>query len=215
MDFNEIIKETITGVIQKATAPLARFEQHLANNKWPLSYSKSKVIKTCELLIKEEVYSNSHDQLLDVLLSQTRTAPKTTAAQRIMLRKIIFLTETSELVQCNHKNIGIAVFMHGGGFSPAYALPEVICLDCGLNVTIYSPKNYREFSKEFGLQGGKKAFKILGEWAMECMKKRGVAWIDDVPSDPIGQYNEAKYKWDKKIPFRISNKSNFEKHTGV
>jgi hypothetical protein len=215
MDFYKIVEEMITGVVQKATDPLTKFKQYLADNKWPLSYPKSKVIKTCDLLIKEEVYENSHNQLLDLLLFQTRTAPKTTAAQKIMLRKIIFLTENSEHVQCDHKHLGIAVFMHGGGFSPAYALPEVICLDCGLNVTIYSPKNYRKFSKEYGLQGGQKAFKILAEWAMDCMKSRGVFWVDGVPNDPIGQYNEAKYKWDKEIPFRISDKRAFEKHTGV
>lgn len=215
MNFDEMIKETITGVIQKGTDPLAKFEQYLADNKWPLSYPKSKVIKTCYLLIKEEVHGDSHEQLLDTLLSQTRTAPKTTAAQKTMLRKIISLTDSSEQVQCDHKNIGIAAFLHGGGFCPVYAQPEVICLDCGLNVTIYSPKNYKKFSKEYGLQGGKKAFKDLAEWAMGCMKGRGLFWVDDVPNDPIGQYNKAKYKWNKKIPFRISDKSAFEKHTGV
>lgn len=215
MNFDEIIKAAITGVIQKATDPLAEFEQYLADNKWPLSYPKSKVTKTCGLLIKEEAYSDPDDRLLDLLLCQTRTAPKTTAAQKTMLQKIISLTKNSEQIQCDHKNIGIAVFTHGGGFCPPHALPEVICLDCGLNVTIYSPVDYREFSKEFGLQGGKKAFKMLGDWAMECMEKGGVFWVDEVPNDPIGQYNKAKYKWNKKIPFRISDKRAFEKQTGM
>ena len=215
MDFANLIEQTITEVIEKTPWALESFEEHLANNKWPLSYPKSKVIKTCELLIKEEVYEDIHSQTLDLLLFQTRTAPKTTAAQKKMLRKIISLTENSEQIQCDHKNLGIAVFTSGGGFTPPFASPEVICLDCGLNVTIYSPRNYREFSKEFGLQGGKKAFRMLGEWAMECMKKGGVEWVDDVPNDPIGQYNKAKYKWNKKIPFRISDKKAFEEHTGV
>ena len=215
MNFSKIVEQAITEVLEKVPWALENFEKYLSNNKWPLNYPKSKVIKTCDLIIKGEVHNDPGDCLLDLLLFRERSAPKTTKKQKDLLRKIISITESAEKVQCDHTNLGIAAFLHGGGFGPVYALPEVICLDCGLNVTIYDPKDYRKFSKEFGLQGGKKAFKTLTTWATECMKDRGLVFVDEVPNDPINEYKKAKYKWDKDIPFKISNKTALEKHSGV
>ena len=170
--------------------------------------------KTCQCLIKEKMPSDPHRDLLDLLTYSTTSLKSTTKDQKKLLKQLIALVTATPLTECDHNNLGIAAFLHGGGFLPIYASPEIICLDCGLNVTVYNPKDYKRFSKEFGLGGGKAIFKDLQEWAIAGMKSKKLTWVDDVQNDPIGEYNKCKHKWTKNIPIKILNKKVFESKSG-
>lgn len=221
MLFINIVKTTINEVMgswEDATS-FEEFKSYLDEHGWPIRYPLPAFRKTINLIIKEKLPSDPEGELLDTLLGQTKKAVKLTKKQRGELKLMLDIAGAAKKQECSHENIGIAPFLHGGGFSPVFAKPEVICLDCGLNISFYSPRDLKVFKKEFGVSATKKGLSDLFNWAQTCMKnsradERRVRFAEEIAKDPIAAYNAAEYKWEKKIPFKITDAKKFESKSG-
>lgn len=213
--FEKLLADTVDKVLKGdgEMSAIEEFQAFLDSNGWPMGYAKSTFHDAMANIIEEELPDDPEGALLDMVLGQTRSAIKLKESQRVVLKKMVELVNSSERRKCEHghKHLGIAPFMHGGGFCPPYTMPEVICTACGLNVTLYYPKSIAEFKKDFGLDVTKAQLKELMEWANSC---RGIVSSSDILRDPIGAYNRSKHRWEKKIPFRIVNRKKFESKSG-
>lgn len=212
--FEKLLEDTMNKVLKGdgEMAAIEEFQAFLEDNGWPMGYAKSSFHNAMTNIIEEELPDDPEGVLLDMVLGQTRSAIKLKESQKVVLRKMVELANSSERHKCEHgKHLGIAPFMHGGGFSPPYTKPEVICTACGLNVTLYYPGSITRFKKDFGLDVTKDQLKELMDWANSC---RRVASANGILRDPIGAYNRSKNHWEKEIPFKIVNRKKFESKSG-
>lgn len=211
--FEQLLKDTLEQILKSdgEVKVLNRFRTFLRDNGWPMGYAKSSFRSSVTLLINEELPDDPEGALLDMLIGQTRSPIKLKEGQKTVLKEMLKLGNAAERRKCEHKHLGIAPFVQGGGFFPCYAGPEVICLACGLNVTLYVPKSITKFKKDFGLDVTKEALKEIWDWANSC---KGIVSASDILRDPIGAYNRSKHHWEKEIPFKITNRKKFESKSG-
>ncbi len=213
--FEQLLKDTVDKVLKGDGEMVAIKEFHafLVDNGWPMGYAKSTFRDAMSKIIGEELPDDPEGALLDMLLGQKRSPIKLKKGQRVVLKKMVEFANLARRHKCKHspEHLGIAPFIHGGGFSMPYAQPEVICTTCGLNVTLYYPKSIAQFKKDFGLDVTKAQLKELWDWANSC---KGIVSASDILRDPIGAYNRSKHRWEKKIPFKIVNRKKFESKSG-
>jgi hypothetical protein len=210
--FEQLLKDTISAVLADDPDASVDFEKFLADKGWPMGYDKSSFRGSINLLINESLPDDPEGTLLDLMLGRTRVPIEVTAPQKAAFEKIIKVTDASPQKTCPHENMGIAPFMHGGGFSPVMqAVPEVICRDCGLNVTLYLPKDMMDFEKRLGIATTKKKIEELHTWANSCERTDSA---NNILRDPISAFNRSKYKWEGKLPFSIINKKKFDAMSG-
>jgi len=211
--FEKLLGDTVSKVLagNGEMAAIEEFQAFLADNGWPMGYAKSVFRDAMDKIIQEELPDNPEGAIMDMMLGQKRTPIKLGGGQRAALRKMVGLVNAAERHKCEHECLGIAPFMHGGGFRPTYTTPEAICTACGLNVTLYYPESIAQFKKDFGLDVTKAQLKELMDWANSC---RNVVSASDILRDPIGAYNRSKHHWEKEIPFKIANRKKFESKSG-
>jgi hypothetical protein len=208
--FEQMLKNMLTGVLANDKNPTKKFEDFLNERGWPQSYSKESLRKSINLLISEELPDDPSGELIDLILGQTRTTKKTTAKQRKIFKNILTLTDSTTTRGCDH-TLGIAPFIYGGGFTPIQSMPEVICTKCGLNVTLFKPRDVKKFEEKYGIKVVAEIFEEVVTWASTC---KGVELSDDILGDPIGMYIKSKNKWGGEFPFKIVNKVKFESMSG-
>lgn len=191
------------------------FKEGLNGVKWPIGLGKQHMHNVLQRILDGTV--EPEKMMIDFAFGQMRKMPKLQEWQRKVIIDIQKHIEAMQLVVCEHKRIGIAAFLHGGGlFTPTYALPEYICLDCGLNVTLSS------YGLKSNLKGvikiSKKEMQAMEKWANECLRKpeegKYLHSSGDIPYDPPKAYADSYYKWNGPIP-EILKKEEFEKLSGV
>jgi len=210
----ELIKEVFADVINKRKQKTAvkRFKEYVDRNGWPISVSKDDMLKMLNTAINEELPDRGMGDMIDIMAGVQRVAIQLTSYQQARLRELADIVRNAEITKCDHINFGISVFIHGGGFSPTFNLPELICLDCGLNVTFTNKKP--EFYKEsVGIVVSWDFLNDIFEWAKDCKRVRS---SDNIPQDPIGEYNKSESfnKWVGAIPIDIIDRALFESCSG-
>jgi hypothetical protein len=202
----QLLKNAVDSVInnRKRNGALASY---LKKNGWDISINKEKTIKDLKNILNGKLEKDPHQQLVDLLLFQKRSAIQLSEKQKDSLRKILSLIENSENKKCQHKELVIGYFLHGGGFCPIYPQPELICLDCGLNITLYNSKNK-------GIQISDKDMDALEKFGFQLMKDRKkMHFAEVITRDPIKAYNETQ-KWEGPLPLKIVDVKKLEENSG-
>jgi len=212
---DKTIKAAVRGKdYTKAVEAVKKLKLFAETNKWPRANNKNVVHDTIKMLVKNKIPKDAHQETLDTLLFQTRTLPKVNANRMALLKEIDKIIRQAEYDTCDHK-IEIGVFMHGGGFCMPVGLPELICVKCGLNVTIGTAKPVNVM-KNLGLKVSKKDLDQLQKWAKDCFMDRNIkVWSSsDITSDPIKALGNTA-KWPHKCPFEIVDVDKLEKASGT
>jgi hypothetical protein len=214
MSFDDVIKRTMADIVKKRSQVRAvqAFKDFLTINGWPMGYAKETATKALRLLIQEELPDDPVGPLLDMMAGVTRTPAKLNEFQKGNLREMIKIINTSEPHKCKHEKLGIAAFIHGGGFSPMYNAPELICRNCGLNVTLFKHTTVQRYRSDFGIRISKKNLEGLNTWANDGQKR--VHSSSDLTKDPIGCYNRST-KWKGPIPLKIEKPLKLESKSGL
>jgi len=110
-------------------------------------------------------------------------------------------------------NLGIAAFMHGGGFTMPTHTAELICKDCGLNITLCPGIPTKTYKDDFGIIITPATLKKLDKWA-ESIDRTKVRSSSDILKDPVKIYNES-IQWDKAIPLKIVDIKKLNSKTGL
>ncbi len=201
----KLVRDAVDAVInnKKRSSTLAAY---LKKNGWDISINKKRTIEELKNMINEQVKRDPHDALVDLLLFQTVEAIKLSPKQKDSLKKILTLIENAKTKKCSHKRLVIGYFLHGGGFCPVYPQPELICLDCKLNVTISG--------KDVGVEISKKNYDKLEQFGFQLMKDRKkMHFADVITRDPIKAYEESQ-KWEGPLPLKIIDFEKLELSSG-
>ena len=188
-------------------------KQHLEKHNWPVRVSKESVLKAVRDLADGQIEVAPETALMDMVLLQTRKMPNITKTKKEAILKIAKIIEDAEVDGCDH-DLGIAAFMHGGGFSPTFAMPELICKKCGLNVTLAGGLKQSEYGIQFDNEN---SLGILNEWAMRKFKNQDdlnrVPSAREITENPRLAYKNA-VQWDKPIPLKITNDQLLQSKSG-
>ena len=206
------LKLVVKGTADEGNNALKEFEEYFANNPWPMTMNKDSALEALQFLLDEKLPDpEPSDVIMSLITFETKKAPKLSKRKKVLVENLRILIENSKTIECNHEKLGVAPFIHGGGLSPTFAAPELICLDCGLNVTLFSGIK----PDKYGLKIPKKDLKSLNDWADSCFNDRSkqIHFSDDITKDPFGCY-EKSVKWDGPIPVKIVNQKVLESNTG-
>lgn len=210
----KLLKETITNILNNTENPILRFQTFLDEDGWPISFNKDTFIKTLKNMIDEKLDTNPLDLLIDMVTYTERKAKKLNSKQKKLLQETIQTIKDSKIKSCKHKKFGVALFLHGGGFTPAIALPELICTSCGLNLTITS--NISKKSHGIIINNKKKII----NWAVDLFRsnknpRERIPWVEDILENPIEKYNESYYKFPNNIKLQITDYQKLQSKSGT
>lgn len=187
----------------------------LKENGWPPSLNKDMFIENLQNISDEKIKPGPGQVLLDLLTSTERSAIKINSEQKNSLRKIIKAIRNAHITDCKHKNLGVTIFMHGGGFTPLMPLPELICTSCGLNVTItpnLKPKNC-------GLKINPAHISELMNWTNKCFMNRKdgqkLLFVEEMLKNPVKVYKEAPFKFSGKLKIQIADYNKLRSVSGT
>ena len=216
---NKGLKLIVNESPEQGKRALQEFEEYFATNPWPINFNKQDCLDSLQLLMDEKLPEDDPGEaLISLLLMESKTPMKLSKVQKDMVKQLKTIFESAKTVECDHEKLGLAPFVHGGGFSPMFAAPELICLVCGLNVTLFSGIK----PNKYGLKILKKDLKSINDWAAKCLntatrdKNDATTWVhlsDDITKDPLGHY-EKSMKWDGPIPVKIINQKTLESKSG-
>ncbi len=195
-----------------------KFQEYFNDNPWPPTMSKTKTLKGLQMLMDEELPTRDPGQVMaDMLVMQTRIPLKISKARKSLLKKLKKLIEDSKDNDCTHEDLGVAVFMHGGGFCPVVGVPELICKTCGLNISLFPEM----VPKEYGIKVSKPNLKKLNTWAMERLNHQNhedrsthVLSANDITKNPLMAYKNT-VQWEKEVPVEILNSEKATSKTGA
>lgn len=215
--------------IENVKQMVDEFEKYFKQDYWPIGRSKDDYLDALQAIHDSELPPdalNPFQMMTDVMEGTTRKLKKLSEEVKQEIKRLQQIVKDAKTIDCEHKKLVIAPFLHGGGLTPILAHAELICMDCGLNVTLHAlregvknpDKVYRE---KFGLtivdkDGVKKLFKWVGngeEWGGRHDLKN-VDWSDNLPSEPQAMYEKSENKWTAPIPFKIINKEILESLSG-
>jgi len=187
------------------------FQKYIDKNGWPIGYNKSTTNTALRLLINEELPGDNIQAVFDIMAGITRRAVKLTKSQKHHIKLIIDIVNKSKSHKCKHKDLGMAPFLHGGGFFPIIVVPELICKTCGLNVTLSQYIETTNYRKNFGIVISKHFLEAINYWATTC---KDVQSSRDILRDPIGAYDRSQ-KWIGPIHIKIENSTKLESKSGI
>jgi len=215
MNFNKIIKKTLKNIVKKRNQIQAviDFQDFIDKNGWPIAVAKDSTYKAIDHLIESKL-PDMPENLVDLVIhGQVRTLPTLTKYQIEMLRKVKKIISKAKIMRCKHK-IKIGVFLYGGGFSPSFtACPELICENCGLNVTIYRSSS-KVIEENIGIKISNTMLNKLYGWADICLKNNKVNSANNIVADPIRAL-ELSEKYPDKFSFKITDIKKFESLSGL
>ncbi|MCK4529155.1 hypothetical protein KAW18_17455 [candidate division WOR-3 bacterium] len=203
MNIAKLVEETMEAIVTGRTQDKAVqiFKKQIKKAGWPIAVNKEVVCNTIKMLVNNKVHEDTHERLLDTLLGIKRTLPKMTPDKIILLREIESIVRKAPFTECDH-NFKIGVFANGGGFYPAFGLPELICDRCGANITI--SESDPKLLRLKGLKISKRDLDRLYAWTKKCFKDREIRiqFVSVVAKNPIKALRES-VKWTHKFPFKI------------
>ena len=213
MSFDDAIKRTMSDIVKKRSQARAvqAFQDFLTIYGWPMGYPKTTAIKALRLLINEELPDDPIRPLLDMMDGVTRKPAKLNKFQKGKLEEMIDIINSSKSRKCKHEKLGIAPFVYGGGVTPTYHAPELICRNCGLNVTLFRHRTVKQYRKDFGIRISKNNLEKLNKWANESKR---VYSANGIVRDPVGSYNRSN-KWKGPIPLKVENAVKLESKSGL
>jgi len=177
----------------------------------PLSHNKEKMIEDITTLLNDKPLENYAHDLLAMMLCRETKVLKFTDSQKEQLSALVRFLKETEYKRCEHHNLGIGVFMHGGGFMPTHNLPELICIDCGLNITL--GKKFEYLESDIGLSMDEKSYESLHAWAYSLFGGKGkTEYAEVITKNPIEAYKRSP-KWDGDLP-TITDRAKLEASSG-
>ena len=213
----QVISSIVEDPIDWAKDTVEQVEEFFETNLWPLNLNREKTLKAIDCLITGEMPElDPATVMIDMMLLQSRKMPKISKARKGLLKRIKKVFEDAKVNDCKHENTRIGVFMHGGGFSPTFGAPELICLDCSLNITLYPGIK----PKEYGLKISKKSLAELNDWAKKEFKNqdyqsgRVVLSANKIVENPVAAYNKT-IQWQEKVPVEFLDFETVTKRTGT
>ena len=212
MSFITLLNETLKHVIEnKEVTDKAII--YLKKKGWPSGLNKDIFIKHLQNIIDEKIERDGSQNLVDLLTYTKRSARKINSVQRELLKRLVKAIKDSHVVECKHKNLGVTIFLHGGGFTPMIGLPELICTSCGLNITITPNLTL----KNCGLKISSKHIGELMGWAKKYFLERheGFLFVEDMLEDPIKAYEKAYYKFPNKLKIQIVDHAKLQSVSGT
>ena len=223
MDFLKVLIKSMDDIINEKGQEQAveQVVNHLKENGFPPSQNKEILIKSLNKIIHEEG-PDDMGQIMDMVIGVERTAIKLTKPQADNLRKIRTAVEEAETHNiCPHKNIAMIGSLHGGGFTPMISLPEVVCRDCGANVTLYfmqyevTELEPEKCGEAYGIEIGKSGIEKLKQWVGADMSdtRKKSAYGEEVVKDPQGVLARCTL-WEGKLPFEIVDPALFSARSG-
>ena len=214
MNLHKLIESAIRNIVKdigQSVEAIRLFQKYIDENGWPISYPKSAINKALRSLIYEELPDNQVQAALDMMLSIYRRPIKLTKNQINHLKILKEIVNKAKYHKCKHKDLGIAPFLHGGGFCPIIVVPELICKTCGLNVTLSQYIETTNYRKNFGIVISKHFLEAINYWATTC---KDVQSSRDILRDPIGAYDRSQ-KWIGPIHIKIENSTKLESKSGI
>ncbi len=217
MELINVLKETITNIVKKTWQKEAfkKFETFMQKNPWPANLNKDRTVESIQQLVDGKLDLDLGTIMIDMMAMQTRKAPKLTSHQKKLLQKMQEIIKAKEVDFCPHKKFGVAVFMHGGGFTPNFAYPELMCTSCGLNFTIFPERKL----SEAGIKISNKHRKELIEWATKCEKDRNcrIPWIDAemMIKNPVSAYEKSDNKWPNEVMVKVVDYEKLQSKSGT
>jgi hypothetical protein len=210
----ELLKKTVTNILNNTKNPISEFQTFLNESGWPISFNKDSFIKTLQNMIDEKLDIDPEDALIDLLTYTSREAKKLNSKQRKLLQEIVQNIKDAKIKSCKHEKFGVALFLHGGGFTPVIALPELICTSCGLNLTITS--NISKKTHGIIIRDKKK----LIQWAVDSfqdstIKRKGIPWVEDVLKNPIEKYKQSNYIFPNDLKFQVTDYQKLQSKSGT
>lgn len=209
--FNNCVRDIVKNRNQKRA--VERLSLYIKENGFPITASKDNCIKHLKQIHDEVV--DAERQTLALLTFSKVTAPKLTSYQKDRIKEVIDIIKKAKILnKCKHENVCLTASLHGGGFTPMMPLPEVICPDCGVNVTLYS-KDLKVLKTDFGISITKKGLDSIISWLKSIINNRlRTGFGEDVVKDPVEFLKNTQAKWEDKIPFKICDVQLFNARSG-
>ena len=208
----DIIKDALFKIVEDKESPIRELTDYFKKNPWPQAMSKEQCLSAIDLVIESKLPPGN--PLVDLLSMEKKVIPRMNKTQLKWLEQMKEIIVNSEMASCDHKDIGIAPFLHGGGFTPGFAaVPELICPECGLNVTLFSETKL----EDIGLEMSKEDFQALTDWAKGCYERRSekkVLSSSIITDNPVSALTKSPNKWKGILP-TITNLVELGKKSGV
>jgi hypothetical protein len=212
------IKIIVKDSLEDGNEEIETFQEYFKENSWPPTMSKTKTLKGLQMFIDEELPTpDPGEVMVDMMLMQSRKPLKFSKKRKGLLKKLKKLIEDSKDNDCPHEDLGIAAFMHGGGFTPNIGVPELICKTCGLNISLFSGI----IPQEYGIKISKPNLKKLNAWANDRLnnqsyedKSTHVLSANHITKNPLMAYKNT-VKWEEEVPVKILNPDKATSKTGA
>lgn len=143
------------------------------------------------------------------------------ASQKEDILRIKSIIQNAKSYECEHKTLSVIPLLHGGGFTPDFAMPELVCPDCYLNVTLYPTNcvvNGNRFTNEsIGIKISKQDNDAFINFVNKCLYSPLKIHIHpscNMIRTPKKVY-ESSQKFFEDYTIEIINKELFESKTGL
>lgn len=203
MSFDKLMRTMLRDIVKNRgqSRAVIRFQKYINENGWPSAYNRSAACNSIRLLINRELPDDPVQVFSDMLCNIIRKPIELTKSQEKHLRLVIEIINKAKGNKCRHENLGIAPFLHGSVTSPIIAIPELICKNCGLNITLSNRISIADYRKNFGIKTSKEFLDAISRWAKNCQNVHSSGII---LRNPIETYNISS-QWHGAIDIEITD----------
>lgn len=206
MNSMEILKQAVDLIVLRGhhNKAVKMVRAHFEGSKLEAGFNKKVARKRLEELIalgtgKKELEMEPID-LLHLGMGEKRKVKRFSDAMIKSLENIIKMVDHVEVGGCGHSDAKVIPLLYGGGFTPMMVEPELVCPDCGLNVTLT-----RQRVVDAGLP--EEYIKELYEWGRKDNKEKGVQSSNNVATRPREILEKSKqYEGDMEPIFAVIGK---------
>jgi hypothetical protein len=170
MDVTERIADAVVDIFKRKGEVAISVIDYLGSNTIDSLINVEQIAGTIDKLVDGRLKPDIAAGITNLLCGISQTYPKPTLQQSAKLRKLSAAVRAVKLVSCSHPNSVISVFCHGGGFCGVVHLAELLCSDCGLNVTLHRSNK---------IDGIEVNYDIVEKFVREAKGYKGrIPWID-------------------------------------
>lgn len=203
MNSMKILKQAVDLIVIRGhhNKAVKMVRAHFEGSKLEAGFNKKVARKRLEELIAlgtgERELEMEPVDLLHLGMGEKRKVKRFSDAMIKSLENIIKMMDHVEVGGCDHSNAKVIPLLYGGGFTPMMSRPELVCPDCGLNVTLD-----RKSVVEAGLSID--YIRDLYEWSRI---QKGVLSSNDVVTQPRETLEKSKqYEGDMEPIFAVIRK---------
>ena len=206
MNSMKILQQAVNMVTDSSNSEKAveLVREHFEDNKVEAGFNKDVAKKRLEHVIalgtgKKELEIEPID-LFFLGMGEKREVKPFSDDMIEALKNIVKIIGGVEVDKCDHSNAKVIPLLYGGGFTPTMVEPELVCPDCGLNVTLT-----RQRIIDAGLS--KEYIKELYEWGSQDNKEKGVQSSSHIATRTRELFDKSKqYDGDMEPIFKIIDK---------